>query len=368
MKPSEGSGRTLNRPSAPSAIPTTSSMPPASKSKKPTKKFATLGDVKGEGSGGHAGHGHDDEDDSDSDFSDEKQDFFTGGEKSGLAVQNPNDPREKVNKILEKARRSVRDIFFLPAILTISRGAKRPGGEDPVQPRSRFTGSGQTLGGDDVPSEVVPDPNANNPKPRELVKRVLKIWTDGFSVDDGPLYAFSDPKNKDVLDLISKGRAPLHIMNVDRGQPVDVSLEKLDEPYKAPRKKFQPFSGQGQRLGSPTPGLGDPVAPAAVQPVAPANPSPSAASTASAIELDESQPILSIQIRLGDGTRLVARLNPSHTIGDIYNFVAVSNPGSAQRSWVLMTTFPSKELVDRDVKLGDLAEFKRGGVVVQKWQ
>jgi UBX domain-containing protein 1 len=32
-----------------------------------------------------------------------------------------------------------------------------------------------------------------------------------------------------------------------------------------------------------------------------------------------------------------------------------------------MTTFPSKELSDWSVTLGDLPEFKRGGVVVQKW-
>jgi UBX domain-containing protein 1 len=280
--------------------------------------------------------------------------------------------QSRIQMILErKSTRSWRRLeglciaIFSRVPLTFLRGAKRPGGEDPVPQRSRFTGSGQTLGGDDIPSEVVPDPNADIPKPRELVKRVLKIWTDGFSVDDGPLYAFSDPKNKDVLDLISEGRAPLHIMNVDRGQPVDVSLEKLGEPYKAPKRKFQPFSGQGKRLGSPTPGTGS--APPAPEPGTSTAP-PSTTSTAPAVELDDSQPILSIQIRLGDGTRLVARFNPHHTIGDLYNFVTASNPASAQRSWVLMTTFPSKELADREVKLGDLAEFKRGGVVVQKWQ
>jgi UBX domain-containing protein 1 len=38
------------------------------------------------------------------------------------------------------------------------------------------------------------------------------------------------------------------------------------------------------------------------------------------------------------------------------------------KGWVLMTTFPSKELSDKAVALGDLPEFKRGGVVIQKWQ
>lgn len=54
------------------------------------KKFATLRDLSS-GAGGHDA-GNDD---------DEKQDFFAGGEKSGLAVQNPDDIKKK---ILEKAK------------------------------------------------------------------------------------------------------------------------------------------------------------------------------------------------------------------------------------------------------------------------
>ena len=63
--------------------------------------FATLGDLGG-GSGGHS-HNHDDDDDDDDDDNDDpKPDLFTGGEKSGLAVQNPDDLKKR---ILEKARR-----------------------------------------------------------------------------------------------------------------------------------------------------------------------------------------------------------------------------------------------------------------------
>lgn len=67
----------------------------------PKKKFATLGDLSGGGgSSGHAGHGHDDDSD-DSDY-DPKQDLFAGGEKSALAVQNPDEMKKK---ILERARK-----------------------------------------------------------------------------------------------------------------------------------------------------------------------------------------------------------------------------------------------------------------------
>ena len=77
--------------------------PPASA---PKKKFATLGDLRGGPGPSHAGHGHDDDDDDD-DFEpsdDDNQNLYAGGEKSGLAVENPDDLKKK---ILERAKKSV---------------------------------------------------------------------------------------------------------------------------------------------------------------------------------------------------------------------------------------------------------------------
>ena len=87
-------GRTLGGSAVPasSAAESSSSARPAA----PKKKFATLGDF---ASGGGGGGG----DSSDGDDTDD-HDFFAGGEKSGLAVQNPDDLKKK---ILEKAHRYV---------------------------------------------------------------------------------------------------------------------------------------------------------------------------------------------------------------------------------------------------------------------
>lgn len=149
---------------------------------------------------------------------------------------------------------------------------------------------------------------------------------------------------------------------------MDVQLEEHSEKYIQPKKKYKPFSGGGQRLGSPTPGVSSGTAEPAPA-AAPTAPSAAAAATtqAAAVDVNDSQPTLSLQIRLGDGTRMPARFNTTHTIGDVYSFITASNPQSQNRSWVLMTTFPSKELSDKSQVLGDLSEFKRGGVVVQKW-
>ena len=151
------------------------------------------------------------------------------------------------------------------------------------------------------------------------------------------------------------------------GQEVDVKLDQHSEKYVQPKKKYKPFSGGGQRLGSPTPGVSSSTAEPASAPAPAAAPAASTTTQAAEVNVNESQPTVSLQIRLGDGTRLPARFNTTHTLGDVYSFITASNPQSRTRSWVLMTTFPSKDLSDKSQVLGDLSEFKRGGVVVQRW-
>lgn len=149
-------------------------------------------------------------------------------------------------------------------------------------------------------------------------------------------------------------------MNVEMGQEVDVEIQQHEGKYVKPKPKYKPFSGQGQRLGSPTPAVASAPAPVA----APANTAPAGPFNTG---LDESQPTVTLQIRLGDGTRLTSRFNTTQTIGDVYDFVRRAIPANESRQWVLMTTFPSTELKDKSAVLGEMKGFQRGGVVVQKW-
>ena len=226
-----GGGRTLGGSSAApvpsSAAPSTDrpSQPPAQK-----KKFATLGDLASSGPARGPAPGDDD----DSDDPDYDPNLFAGGEKSGLAVQNPDDLKRK---ILERARKA----------------QPRPGGDDdgPAPPprQSAFTGAARTLGGEGEESRVIEDPSAQpvsgqqqqqqqQQRPRaERVERTLHFWTDGFSVDDGPLYRADDPQNAQILALIRQGRAPLALMGVRQAQEVDVKLEEHDTKYVRPKKK-----------------------------------------------------------------------------------------------------------------------------------
>jgi UBX domain-containing protein 1 len=118
QQPVPGGARRLDGTYVPppaGAAASSSSAQPSSSRQAPQQRgvagLRTLKDLQG-GSGGGASHGHahGDGDDSDDDHEDdENQDFFTGGEKSGLAVQNPNaaNPRDQINNILKRARQWV---------------------------------------------------------------------------------------------------------------------------------------------------------------------------------------------------------------------------------------------------------------------
>jgi UBX domain-containing protein 1 len=182
--------------------------------------IATLGSI---GSSSHQhDHGDDDDDDSDPEDDDGRGNLFAGGEKSGLAVQDPHQqeagPKKIISDILAKARAN----------------AARPEAENEAGPSepSRFRGTGQTLGGDGVESRSIPDPlGPVRASTAESQERVLHIWQDGFSIDDGDLRRFDDPANQADLALIRSGRAPLHLMNVQHDQPIDVKLHQHDTPY-----------------------------------------------------------------------------------------------------------------------------------------
>lgn len=223
-----------------------------------------------------------------------------------------------------------------------------------------------TVGGEGTESRSIPDPmgpvHPSNAEPQE---RVLHIWQDGFSIDDGELRRYDDPANQADLQMIRSGRAPLHLMNVQHDQPVDVKLHQHETPYKPPPKKYKPFAGSGQRLGSPVPGASTTPPPAQSAPSASTASSTPAASQGPAI--DSAQPTVMIRIQMPDGTRLPARFNTTNTVGDVYGFVNGASPDTRSRSWVLATTFPNKEHTDKELVLGEMGEFKKGGTAVVKW-
>ncbi|KAI0158005.1 SEP-domain-containing protein [Hypoxylon sp. FL1284] len=342
--------RTLDGRPAPQAIPTISS----SSTRAPKKKgLATLSSLGG-------GHAHSDDEDDDEDDDDKHRDTYAGGEKSGLAVQDPSqrtDPRKFINDLLAKAQSN----------------APRPEASTSAEPPSStsFRGSGQTLGGEGTPSRMIPDPlgpssgSRARPQGNEVQERTLHLWRDGFSVDDGELRRFDDPENADAMRMISQGRAPIHLMNVRYDAALDVKLQQHDENYRPLPKAYKPFGGEGHRLGSPVPGESSAAAPSAASASTAATTAASSTAPPS-VSVDESQPTVMIRIQMPDGTRLPARFNMTQTVNDVYDFVARSSPDLSAGGWVLATTFPNKDHTDKSLVLGDMAEFKKGGTAMVK--
>ncbi|KAK3941036.1 UBX domain-containing protein 1 [Diplogelasinospora grovesii] len=356
--------RTLDGRPAPQYASASSS----STSKKPQKRtgFATLSSL---------GGGNNDDDDDDEDDDDERRgprDLFAGGEKSGLAVQDPSqrggpsDPKKLINDILAKAKAQSR------------RPDADATGSQAGSSRSIFRGAGQTLGGDGVESRTIPDPRAAPPSasgraiPTQaenlpVQERTLHIWQDGFSIDDGELRRFDDPQNQADLQMIRQGQAPLHLMNLRYDQRVDVKLQQHNEKYRPLPKVYRPFGGEGRRLGSPVPGEASVAPPPATTTTTATAPPATAAGPSAQMGANESQPTLLLRIQMPDGSRLPARFNPSQTVGDVYDFVQRASSSVSGRPWVLATTFPTKEHKDQGLVLGEMPEFKKGGAAVVKW-
>ncbi|KAL9540086.1 hypothetical protein MBANPS3_009887 [Mucor bainieri] len=309
-----------------------------------SSKIRTLSDINSSGQ-------NNDSDD------DEHENLYAGGEKSGMAVQGPNkrggasgsNDNSLVDQILKKAAEG-----GAPAEEEQTQSQKKP---------AYYTGSGYRLGSEDEPSTLAQpatsaSPTAENDDEEDLepVTRHLTFWRNGFSVDDGPLFLFSDPANQEMLTAINSGRAPLHLLNVRHGQPVEVRVVKrIDEDYTPPPKAPpKPFEGTGNRLGSP-------AAYTAPSPAPGAFPS---SSNATAPTVDESQPTTSIQIRLGDGSKVIAKLNHTHTIADVRQYIESTHPAS--RPYILQTTFPVKELQDNNQSIKEAGLLN--SVIVQRYQ
>ncbi|TKY57020.1 Plant UBX domain-containing protein 5 [Spatholobus suberectus] len=272
-------------------------------------KIRTLGDLKRSS--------RDDGSDSDPDF--EPDEYYTGGEKSGMLVQDPTKGNNSVDDIFDHARQAAVDV---------------PSENPRNSSRSRsFSGTARLLSGETVPSA---------PQRVEEVTHTVTFWRNGFSVNDGPLRRLDDPQNAPFLESIKKSECPKELEPTDRRTSVHVNLTRRDEEYPEPvEPRHRPFQGVGRTLGSTSSSNDEPIQTTGASPNTAPLPT-------MGLVVDESQPVTSIQLRLADGTRMVSRFNHHHTIRDVRAFIDASRPGGA-RSYQLQTMgFPPKQLADLD--------------------
>ncbi|CAI4054855.1 hypothetical protein SKDZ_02G0490 [Saccharomyces kudriavzevii ZP591] len=287
----------------------------------------------------------------DDDDEDQPRNTFAGGETSGLEVTDPSDPNSLLKDLLEKARRGGQ----------VDSENESRGEDEREDDANRFVGRGFRLGSTvDADDQVVED-SASQPERRkpQKVTREITFWKEGFQVADGPLYRYDDPANSFYLSELNQGRAPLKLLNVEFGQEVEVNVyKKLDEPYKAPKRKMGGFSGQGQRLGSPIPGesLSPVEEPRVETPVVQEGAKPK----------DEvKRGDTSIQIRYANGKREVLRCDSTDTVEFLYDHVTSNANTDASRNFTLNHAFPIKPINNDETTLKDADLLNT--VVVQRW-
>lgn len=266
------------------------------------------------------------------------QNLFTGGEKSALQVENPDNAQQPlmVERILQRAREQM---------------GEADDRESARAPPATFAGGGYKLGDLAHALEAV----APAPRAPEKVSREIVFWRQGFTVGDGPLNRYDDPANVRVLEDLRQGRVPVLILGVDFGQDVDVSvLRRTDEDY-VERRPAGGFHGLGQRLGLPVPGdsvRGTPEAEAVPAAAAP-DPLPEGDSP--------------VQIRFANGKRVARRFNASDSVADVYAFVRGHEHNDPLREFVLSHAFPVQPIAESAEQTVADAKLKNA-VLVQRWK
>lgn len=97
-----------------------------------------------------------------------------------MLVQDPSKGGQDVDAIFEEAKR-----------MGAMQGPFEP---QPSSSSRSFTGRGRLLSGETVPSSAQ--------QPQNVVHTIY-FWTNGFTVNDGPLRRFDDPENASFLEVLS---------------------------------------------------------------------------------------------------------------------------------------------------------------------
>ncbi|XP_017776797.1 PREDICTED: NSFL1 cofactor p47 [Nicrophorus vespilloides] len=282
--------------------PTTPLAKPKPEKKKVNSKFATIHTLNNS-----------------SDEEEDGQAFYAGGsEHSGQQVLGP------------KKKDIVADMF---------KSVKEHGVEvldNQASGSSAFRGTGYKLGQTSDDTETVP----GAPVPSKPVQVTLKLWKEGFSIDDGALRMYTDPANQEFLTSVRRGEIPTELRRDVSEVHVSMEDHRMETfAKKSERFSRKAFSGQGHTLGSPTP----PTIGAPLDEDRNVNESHAREN----LHVDSNQPTTNLQIRLADGTRLVGQFNHQHTIEQIRSFIVTARPQYEMRSFALLTSFPPKELQDK---------------------
>ncbi|MCQ2820403.1 MAG: hypothetical protein MJ252_24320 [archaeon] len=163
----------------------------------------------------------------------------------------------------------------------------------------------------------------------------LKVYKNGFIVDDGPFRPLDKPENKKFMDEVKKGYIPKELVDQgykDLGIALDNANENDDYVPSPEEKKFTAFTGSGQSLGN-------------------VNTSGLKVNKGATFAVDKSKPTCKVNIRLFNGETISGEFNTTNTLRDIINFVTKA---SGSQKFQLLDGFPPRPLTAFDKTIEEL--------------
>ena len=191
---------------------------------------------------------------------------------------------------------------------------------------------------------------------------VVVLWADGFQVgEEGPFRATADSaENASFVADLEAGHVPrelesaLMAAGAKRGETANVKVvDRRPKPFDKPSSAspsgpaVPAFSGTGHVAAAVTDRTG----------------AVAGGGLGAAAALDESKPIVKIQVRLPSGAKAEVRLNADRTVADLQRAVVAQDPSLAAAGFRLLTGFPPKPLTD---PTAPVAPLNNKAITVQK--
>ena len=298
---------------------------------------------------------------------DKPQEWYTGGASSGQNVIDPSKLPQKEHP--ENGDGEFTDSrygnMFREALRHGARHRHDDTDEDTTTTRSQsvfFSGRGRKMTEEEKEEEEdaldgdLKEEEEEDEKEEMRIERVVTFYDNGFTVDDGPL---RDPsENQEFIEMIGRGMCPPELMHpgASARNPVKIDLKRERRNW-TPPKGVKAFSGSGNKLeGAEGEGNDEGVGGGG-------DGGGKALEEMKPWSVDEKEPTTSIQIRLRDGSRLVAKFNLSHTVAHIRDFIRQANGEASATRPLQLSGFPPEKLDDNSRTIGNGL---KGCVVQQK--
>jgi len=137
------------------------------------------------------------------------------------------------------------------------------------------------------------------------------------------LRSYTDPENREFLKSIEQGAIPKELLRQNEGGEVHLDMQDHREEEFVPEKPKYVLYNEGYKLGSPTPAVttSSTSTLTAVAATSESDKKLNEEKAKSDLKLNDSAPTTQIQVRLNDGSRLIVKLNLSHNLSDLRNYI-----------------------------------------------